>query len=183
VSDSGINWAVCKSAPRSRQMTIQAPTTQFFTGPSCRPTNSIKDSEVKSPNSWTVAVCVIRSRVEPRCQSHRLFHASVVCSQSKGPFVTDTAHVVCDRVYVMAGCPSVCLCTTGGFATVGPAGRRYQWISAHSSNCEQCHVISWRRKLNTDLLGNIFSNLLCHNICFLLLIWQLCLQWKSPDET
>ena len=32
VSGSGISWAVCKSAPRSRQITTPAPTTQFFTG-------------------------------------------------------------------------------------------------------------------------------------------------------
>jgi len=31
VSGSGINWAICKSAPRSRQHT-STPTTQFFTG-------------------------------------------------------------------------------------------------------------------------------------------------------
>jgi len=32
VSGSGMSWAVCKSAPRSRQITRQEPTTQFFTG-------------------------------------------------------------------------------------------------------------------------------------------------------
>ena len=32
VSGSGISWAVCKSAPCSRQITMPAPTTQFFTG-------------------------------------------------------------------------------------------------------------------------------------------------------
>ena len=32
VSGSGISWAICKSAPRSRQTTTQAPTTRFFTG-------------------------------------------------------------------------------------------------------------------------------------------------------
>jgi len=32
VSGSGISWATCKSAPRSRQITMQHPTTQFFTG-------------------------------------------------------------------------------------------------------------------------------------------------------
>jgi len=30
VSGSGINWAICKSAPRSRQITTPAHTTQFF---------------------------------------------------------------------------------------------------------------------------------------------------------
>jgi len=32
VSGSGISSAICKSAPRSRQITTQHPTTQFFTG-------------------------------------------------------------------------------------------------------------------------------------------------------
>jgi len=35
VSGSGISWAMCKSVPRSRQITMPlmpAPTTQFFTG-------------------------------------------------------------------------------------------------------------------------------------------------------
>ena len=32
VSGSGISWAICKSAPRSRQITTPAPTAQFFTG-------------------------------------------------------------------------------------------------------------------------------------------------------
>ena len=45
VSGSGISWAVCKSAPRSRQITTPAPHHSVFlqTGcPSCRPTNSVK---------------------------------------------------------------------------------------------------------------------------------------------
>jgi len=32
VSGSGISWAICKSAPRSRQITCQHLTTPFFTG-------------------------------------------------------------------------------------------------------------------------------------------------------
>ena len=32
VSGSGISWAICKSAPSSRQITMPAPHTQFFTG-------------------------------------------------------------------------------------------------------------------------------------------------------
>ena len=32
VSGSGIRWAICKSSPRSSQITSQYPTTQFFTG-------------------------------------------------------------------------------------------------------------------------------------------------------
>jgi len=36
-SGSGISWAMCKSAPRSRQITIPAPTTQFFYRPDALP--------------------------------------------------------------------------------------------------------------------------------------------------
>jgi len=32
VSGSGISWAICKSAPRSRQITMAAPHYSFFTG-------------------------------------------------------------------------------------------------------------------------------------------------------
>jgi len=44
VSGSGISWAVCKSAPCSRQKTTPAPHHCFLQAgcPSCRPTNSIK---------------------------------------------------------------------------------------------------------------------------------------------
>ena len=45
VSGSGISWAVCKSAPRSRQITTPAPHHSVFLQagcPSCCPTNSIK---------------------------------------------------------------------------------------------------------------------------------------------
>ena len=44
VSGSGISWAICKSAPRSRQITTPAPHHSFSQArcPSCHPTNSIK---------------------------------------------------------------------------------------------------------------------------------------------
>jgi len=45
VSGSGISWAVCKSAPSSRQITMPAPHYSVFLQagcPSCRPTNSVK---------------------------------------------------------------------------------------------------------------------------------------------
>ena len=45
MSGSGISWAICKSAPRSRQITTPAPHHSVFlhTGcPSCCPTNSVK---------------------------------------------------------------------------------------------------------------------------------------------
>ena len=44
VSGSGISWTICKSAPRSRQITTPAPHHSFLQAgcPSCRPTNSVK---------------------------------------------------------------------------------------------------------------------------------------------
>ena len=45
VSGSGISWTICKSAPRSRQITTPAPHHSVFLQagcPSCHPTNSVK---------------------------------------------------------------------------------------------------------------------------------------------
>jgi len=42
VSGSGISWAICKSAPRSRQITMPAPHRSVFYMPFLPPTNSIK---------------------------------------------------------------------------------------------------------------------------------------------
>jgi len=45
VSGNGINWAIFKSAPRSRQKTTPVPNHSVFLQagcPSCRPTNSVK---------------------------------------------------------------------------------------------------------------------------------------------
>jgi len=43
-SGNGISWAIYKSAPRSRQITMPTPTTQFLQAgcPFCHPTNSVK---------------------------------------------------------------------------------------------------------------------------------------------
>jgi len=51
----------------------------------------------------------------------------------------------------------------GGFAAVGPVGRRYQLIAAWpavSSNCKEYHVVSWHNKLNTDLFDEVLDTLL-----------------------
>jgi len=45
VSGSGISWAICKSAPRFRHITVLAPHHSSFLQagcPSCHPTNSVK---------------------------------------------------------------------------------------------------------------------------------------------
>jgi len=52
VSGSGISWAICKSAPRSRQITTPATHHSFLQAgcPSCRPSNSVKALKAKSVN-------------------------------------------------------------------------------------------------------------------------------------
>jgi len=56
-SGSGISWAICKSASRSRQITTPAPTgtTQFLQAgcPSCCPTNRVKALKDESCLEWT----------------------------------------------------------------------------------------------------------------------------------
>jgi len=50
ISGSGISWAICKSAPRSKQITTPAPDYSSFLQagcPSCRPTNSVKALKAK----------------------------------------------------------------------------------------------------------------------------------------
>ena len=51
VCGSGISWNICKSAPRSRQITMPAPHHSVFLQagcPSCRPTNSVKALKAKA---------------------------------------------------------------------------------------------------------------------------------------
>ena len=52
VNGSGISWAICKSAPRSRQITMPTPHHSGFLQagcPSCRPTNSVKALKATVP--------------------------------------------------------------------------------------------------------------------------------------
>jgi len=69
VSGSGISWAICKFAPRSRQITTPAPHHSLFLQarcPSCRPTNS-------GPLKW----CITSYRPgggETVCPCQRLFY-------------------------------------------------------------------------------------------------------------
>ena len=53
VSGNGISWAICKSAPHSRQITTPAPHCSVLLQagcPSCRPTNSVKALKGKQKN-------------------------------------------------------------------------------------------------------------------------------------
>jgi len=53
VSGSGISWAVCQSAPRSRQPRQHPTTLKFFTGwmPFLNPTNSVKALKAQKTNT------------------------------------------------------------------------------------------------------------------------------------
>jgi len=66
------------------------------------------------------------------------FVASLIVGSVHSILLIDTSRKVCDRVYVtircLSVCPSVPSCVAGaacgGFAAVGPAGRRYRSIAA-----------------------------------------------------
>jgi len=46
VSGSGISWAICKSAPRSRQITTQAPHHSVFLQAGCKKTNWVQSHTI-----------------------------------------------------------------------------------------------------------------------------------------
>ena len=80
VSGSGVSWAICKSAPRSRQITTPTPHRSVFLQagcPSCRPTNSVKALKAKA---WITR----HSEIDIICQLDTLPHNQVsVLSSSK----------------------------------------------------------------------------------------------------
>ena len=81
VSSSGISWAVCKCAPRSRQITMPAPHHSVFLQagcPSCRPTNSVKGIRpVKKLSGGVLAWC----RLAYRAQHTECIYKQVAVSQ------------------------------------------------------------------------------------------------------
>ena len=84
VSGSGISWTICKSAPRSRQITTPAPHHSDFLQagcPSCRPTNSIKALKYnKSRTNWR-NVCPITQ------STHAAAAGLMLCAQQQEPSV------------------------------------------------------------------------------------------------
>ena len=65
VSGSGISWAICKSAPRSRQITTSAPHHSVFLQagcPSCCPTNSVKalKATIQRPTTNVLTLVAVR---------------------------------------------------------------------------------------------------------------------------
>ena len=68
MSGSGISWAICKSAPRSRQMTMPAPHHSVFTGrmPFLPPNQQRQSSEVAKVTKESEKLQVLnRSDFEP----------------------------------------------------------------------------------------------------------------------
>ena len=65
MSGSGISWAICKSAPRSRQITMPAPHHSVFLQagcPACCPTNSVKALKAfyhSGSHYWALWSCVL----------------------------------------------------------------------------------------------------------------------------
>ena len=58
---SGISWTICKSAPRSRQITTPAPHHSVFLQVgcySCHPTNSVKALKAKVAGELTAKSCI-----------------------------------------------------------------------------------------------------------------------------
>ena len=67
VSGSGISWAICKSAPRSRQITTPAPHYSSFLQagcPSCHPTNSVKALKARHEIPHVVYILIITVKHE-----------------------------------------------------------------------------------------------------------------------
>jgi len=72
VSGSGISWAICKSAPRTRRITTPAPDHSVFLQdgcPSCRPTNSVKALKANQVGEYRIIEDIILFH----CLSFRLF--------------------------------------------------------------------------------------------------------------
>ena len=70
MSGSGISWAICKSAPCSRQITTPAPHRSVFLQagcPSCRPTNSVKALKTKHVFRFLFSECKITSLLTCLC--------------------------------------------------------------------------------------------------------------------
>jgi len=86
VRGSGIRWAICKSAPRSRQITMPVPDHSVFLQagcPSCYPTNSVKAlkailllqskwSKNEGKQEKTTNTCNQKTTIKTVCEGHSL---------------------------------------------------------------------------------------------------------------
>ena len=89
VSGSGISWAVCKSAPRSRQITTPAPHHSVFLQagcPSCRPTNNVTALKAKN-TSWR------KEKSKPQNTDRRHNFNKSNCKILRGTFSTQNLNM------------------------------------------------------------------------------------------
>ena len=104
VSGSGISWAICKSAPRSIQITTLAPNHSVFLQagrPSCHPANSIKALMaisyllIKTSNKWPFSRTAQRKQLYNRqhCCSHSLL-LFILLGLSQGSVLAPTFYTL-----------------------------------------------------------------------------------------
>ena len=126
----------------------------------------------------------------PRQQykQYRYYEQQRCVNFSRCRFYWHCPHSMRSRVCVVVLCLSICLSVPAWahgskltehcrLAAVGLAGRRYQLLHGRHSavtvgECRQCHIVSVRRKLNTDL----FFFFICCCLCiFGACSWLLCI--------
>ena len=106
VGGSGISWAICKSAPRSRQNHASTPPLSFLQAgcPSCRPTNSIKALKAVK-NRPTALIIQYFVRIH-KMRILSLWLAVYVCVQtvlaSQNATSSSAAAAGVDEVYAMS---------------------------------------------------------------------------------
>jgi len=111
VSSSGISWAICKSAPRSRQITMPALHNSVFLQagcPSCHPTNSVialkaqalKAQPVIYPYEQVEKIKLKNKIITPLNPQYDVLLLDV-------PYHWHCLHSMWRRVYATAGSPSV----------------------------------------------------------------------------
>ena len=91
VSGNGISWAICKSAPRSRQIAMLTPSPLSFLQagcPSCHPTNSVKALKALF-HCWTGCdICLDES-------CFQLPYVRAAMAVDSGLYYTDDSRVMC----------------------------------------------------------------------------------------
>ena len=103
VSSIGISWATCKSAPRSRQITMPAShhSKSFLQAgcPSCRPTNSVKALKAqKKTRSSSVLTRTGKSFILPALLRKHKLHCKIIVTSlmaSRGPTFNKQIGVNC----------------------------------------------------------------------------------------
>jgi len=80
VRGNGISWAICTSAPRSRQITMPAPHRSVFLQarrPSCHPTNSVK--ALKANSSTVITLTKIVAKIDKSYSEIKSPHICCTC--------------------------------------------------------------------------------------------------------